>query len=106
MLRVVRRRVQLLNMRPGHALAAGDAVLKVDVFLVGFQRNGVHLAGVALGNRREQAVFKLVTAGLEIGRLSEERERQLHIGMKRVITLLFLDAVNNHGGSASFIACF
>ena len=25
--------------------------------------------------------------------------------MKRVITLLFLDAVNNHGGSASFIHC-
>ncbi len=93
-------------MRPRHALAAGNAVLQVDVFLVGFQRNSIDLTGVVFGNRREQTVFQLVTARLEIRRLSEERERQLHIGMKRVITLLFLDAVNNHGGSTSFIACF
>lgn len=43
MLRIGLGRIQLLNVRPCHALAAGDAVLQIDVFFMGFQSNGIKL---------------------------------------------------------------
>ena len=104
--RVGCRGIQLLNMRPGHALTAGNAVLQVDVVFVRFHHHGIHLTGVAFGNRREQAVFKLIAAGLQIGRFRQKCECQLHIGVERVITLLFFDAVNNHGDQPPSLSLF
>lgn len=57
MLRIGLGRIQLLNVRPCHALAAGDAVLQIDVFFMGFQSNGIELTGILLINRCEQTVF-------------------------------------------------
>ena len=96
MLGVLAARIELLNVRPRHALAARDAVLQVDILLVRLQIHRVNLARVPLGDRSKQAVLQLVTARLQIRRLRQEGERQLHIRVNRVIPLLLLNAIDDH----------
>ena len=93
---ILAEQVELLHMRPGHALAAGDAVLQVDVLLVRFQVDGLHRTRVSLRDGRKKAAAQLIAAGFQIGRFRQERKGQLHIGVQRVIALLLLNAINNH----------
>ena len=88
--------VELLNVRPAHALAAGDAVLQIDVLLVGLQIRLAQRAGIALGDGGEQAVFQLIAAALQIRRFREEGKGEFHIGMERIVALLFFNAIDNH----------
>ena len=102
MLRILLHEVQLLDVCPGHALAAGDAVLQIDVVPVGFQIHGIQLTGIALGHRGKQAVLQLVAARLQIRRLRQEGKRQLHILMQRVVALLLFNAIDDQTDQPPF----